>query len=571
MTHLRVALKSLRMVAFWIAVITFVVFIPALRNGFVSWDDGTNLVANPNFRGFSWPNLKWMWTNHLLSHYVPLTWMTFGLDYVIWGRNSLGYHLTNVVLHALNAGLFYLLSLALFQRPNAGKTPFHAGRAVAGAAFAALLFSLHPLRVESVAWVTERRDVLSGFFFLLALLEYLRAVDADRVRFVRNYTASFVFFILAVLSKEIGVVLPAVLLLLDVYPLRRLSLNPLEWLSGSSRLVVLEKVPFFAASAAFSLMTLEVGMKNHLLPSASTLGWDERIAITAYALAFYLLKTLIPVNLAPLYALAPRNMSFSLPVIVASAVILSIAAAAILLRRRFPGLLIVLLIYIITLLPVSGILQNGAQVAADRYTYLACLGWSLLAGLAFASLLGALDSRPARALAVSAALAVFLFLSWLTQSQIRVWLNSETLWSRAVAVAPSSIAYENLASARFSEGDAVGAIELYRRAIGMSPRDAVAHVGLGTALLDLRRWDEATRELRLAAELGPKLPLAYSGLGHALMMQGKLDEAIVQLQRAVQLKPEDQDLHVKLERALALRQNQKQGPVLDPPARPHEP
>ena len=537
--------------ALLIVLATLLVFLPSIQNGFVSWDDGTNLVDNPYFRGFTRAHLRWMWTNHLLSHYVPLTWMSFALDYRIWGSEARGYHLTNVLLHALNAGLFYLLSLALLRRAVPTK-PFQLPAAV----FAALFFSLHPLRVESVAWVTERRDVLSGFFFLLALVAYLRASGPGPARTVqsRYYLACFAFFCLAILSKEIAVVLPAILLLLDVYPLKRIGGAPGRWFGPSVRWVWLEKIPFFAVALADAVMTLQVGARDHLLVK---LGWMPRIAATVYALAFYLLKTVIPANLSPLYPLTPHNTSLAAPFVISSAVVLSITLAAFLLFRKFPALLIVWLAFLVTLLPVSGIFQAGAQIAADRYTYLACLGWALLAGVGFQWCWNALSSSVGKGVAAAVALLVFITvastLALLTRAQIGVWRDSDSLWSRAVAIQPSSVACDNLGSSLFDEGDVVGAQDQYRQAIALNPGDAVGHAGLGNTLLDLRKWGPAALELRQAVDLMPGLAPAHNNLGHALAMQGKIDQAVAQFREALRLKPDDPNFQRNLEHALQVQ------------------
>src|SRR5438445_13285331 len=203
-----------------IAFITFAAFLPALQNQFVSWDDDKNFLDNPHYRGLAWTQLRWMWTTHM-GHYIPLTWMTLGLDYLLWGMNPVGYHLTSLVLHAANAVVFFfvvhrILTLAL---PSPAKRN-HALAVSAG--FAALLFAIHPLRVESVAWVTERRDVLSGLFYLSAILMYLRACERG-ARGRGRYWAAVGLFAGALLSKSMVVNLPFVLLILDVYPLRRLG------------------------------------------------------------------------------------------------------------------------------------------------------------------------------------------------------------------------------------------------------------------------------------------------------------------------------------------------------------
>src|SRR2546425_399213 len=214
-----------------VALVTFAAFLPALQNQFVSFDDDKNFLDNPHYRGLAWTHLRWMWTTHL-GHYIPLTWMTLGLDYLLWGMNPVGYHLTSLLLHAANAVVFFfvvcrILTLAL-PAPSERSHALTAG-------FAALVFAIHPLRVESVAWVTERRDVLSGLFYLSAILIYLRASGrGERGR--GWYWLSVAVFVLALLSKSMVVNLPVVLLILDVYPLRRLG-GAVGWWSEPARRV----------------------------------------------------------------------------------------------------------------------------------------------------------------------------------------------------------------------------------------------------------------------------------------------------------------------------------------------
>ena len=235
--------------------VTLLAFLPALRGGFVTWDDDWNFLNNLNYRGLGPGQLRWMFTTFLGGPYQPLTWLSFGLDYTLWGMNPARYHLVNLLLHAVNAGLFYALALRLLRLavpPPAEESPLRRG-----AVFAALLFAVHPLRVESVAWITERRDVLSGAFYLAAVLYYLRAVcDAVPGPRRRGLWPALAFFCAALLSKAIGVGLAFVLLALDVYPLRRLPLSPKTWLSPESRPVLAEKLPFLALGLAAGLVGL---------------------------------------------------------------------------------------------------------------------------------------------------------------------------------------------------------------------------------------------------------------------------------------------------------------------------
>src|SRR5436853_897881 len=367
--------SGLGLVSILIALVTVAAFLPALQNQFVNWDDAANFLDNPHYRGLGWSQLRWMWSAFHKGHWIPLTWMTLGLDYLLWGMNPFGYHLTSLVLHAANAIVFYfvafrILGLAL---PDAGDRG-RAGLALA-AGFAALLFALHPLRVESVAWATERRDVLSGLFYLLTILAYLRACErAERAR--GWYWGAVGLFACALLSKSMTVSLPVVLLILDVYPLRRLG-GPIGWWSERARRVYLEKIPFVLLAGGASAIAFLALFQIHNMVGLDQLSLPGRLAISAYNLSFYLWKTVLPLNLSPLYELRGVN-AWAPPFLLGYGVVLAITALALALLRRVPGLAATWLAYVIILLPVLGIFQNGPQIAADRYTYLACLGWALL-------------------------------------------------------------------------------------------------------------------------------------------------------------------------------------------------
>src|SRR5881628_2009526 len=286
-----------------IALVTVVPFLPTLDNQFVNWDDDDNLVDNPHYRGLGWTHLRWMWTTHM-GHYIPLTWMTFGLDYLLWGMNPLGYHLTNLLLHAANAVVFFFVALRILTRalPN----PSERGEALAfSAGVAALVFAIHPLRVESVAWVTERRDVLSGLFYLSAILMYLRACERG-ARGRGWYWAAVGLFAGALLSKSMVVNLPFVLLILDVYPLRRLG-GFVGWWSEPARRIYIEKIPFVLLAAAASAIAVMAQSSVHAAASLAQLSVPGRLAVAAYGLGFYPRKMVVPVNLSPLYEL-PRTV-----------------------------------------------------------------------------------------------------------------------------------------------------------------------------------------------------------------------------------------------------------------------
>src|SRR5881409_2857432 len=282
-----------------IAFSTFAAFLPALQNQFMTWDDAANFLDNPHYRGLTWTHLRWMWTTHL-GHYIPLTWITLGLDYLLWGMNPVGYHLTSLLLHAANAVVFFfvvrrILTLALLGASERGLA------LAVSAGFAALVFAIHPLRVESVAWATERRDVLSGLLYLLTILMYLRAYEFG-ARGRGWYWGAVAVFVLALLSKSMVVYLPVVLLILDVYPLRRLG-GALGWWREPARRVYVEKIPFVLLAAAASAIAVMAQVSIHAAASLAQLSVPGRLAVSAYGLSFYLEKMVDPLNLSPLYEL----------------------------------------------------------------------------------------------------------------------------------------------------------------------------------------------------------------------------------------------------------------------------
>ena len=522
-----------------IALVTFAAFLPALQNQFVSWDDPENFLDNPHYRGLAWSQLRWMWTTHQ-GHYIPLTWMTLGLDYLLWGMNPVGYHLTNLLLHAANAVVFFFVVRRLLAR--ALPSPSEHGYALAvSAGVAALVFAIHPLRVESVAWVTERRDVLSGLFYLVAILLYLRACEG-MARGRGWYWLSVAVFVCALLSKSMVVNLPVVLLILDVYPLRRLG-GTIGWWSEEARRVYVEKIPFVLLAAAASAMAVIAQLSARAAVPLAHLSVPGRLAVSAYGLSFYLWKMAVPVNLSPLYE-APRTLNFgATPFLLSYGLVLTITAFVLALRRRVPGLPAAWLAYIVILLPVLGIVQSGPQIAADRYTYLAGLGWAILAGagLLFCgrasrrSTTGTPITWPIAGVAICAVAG----LGVLTWNQAQIWHDSERLWTHALATYPqTSMAQNNLGAVLADQGKLAEAIEHYQRALQIRPENVEALNNLGVALARQGKLAEASDPFKQALQNRPDYAEAHTNWGVALAQQGKLAEAIEQHERALKIRPE---------------------------------
>jgi len=525
---------------------TVAAFFPALHNGFVLWDDEMNIVDNSNYRGLGWPELRWMFTTFHAGHYQPLSWFTLGGDYLLWGMNPAGYHLTNVVLHAAGAVLFYFVAARLLRVA----LPAASGAAVTGgAAFAALFFSIHPLRVESVAWATERRDVLSGVFLFAAVLAYLGAGEKGPAR-RRRLAAAVVFYILSLLSKASGMTLPVVLVVLDIYPLRRLPWPPRGWFAETTRHIWLEKIPFFIFAAAAAWLAVAAQRNTGALLSVRAYGVGRRFAQVVYALFFYPWKTVAPTHLSPIYELPLRSEGGSLWLIASAVVLAAVVALLFSLRKKYPALAACAVCYLVLVAPVSGVAQSGIQFVADRYSYLSCLSWALLAaGVAYT-----IQSKWKAEPVWIAAAAILLSLGGATWKQTEVWRDSATLWRQAIAFQPkSSFAHYNLGLVLFRQGDIENAKLQYEEALRLNPFDAETQNDLGLLLATRGEMDEALRYLQAAVHSDPSYAKPYYNIGRILLRQGRAADAVEYFTTALRLAPGTAEIHENLGRAYALQ------------------
>jgi len=458
-----------------------------------------------------------------MGHWIPVTWLTFGLDHALWGMNAFGYHLSNVLLHAANAVLFYLLAMRLLRL---GLTEASAGAIRLGAIAAALFFALHPLRVESVAWVTERRDVLSALFYLLTVLAYLKACAADGPPRRRWLLASLGAYALGLLSKSLIMSLPLVLLVLDVYPLRRAR--------GRWGRVLLEKVPYLVLALAAAVISVLVVIAKVGLTSSSAYPLPARTAMALYSLVFYLWKTLVPVLLSPMYEL-PARVELTSPRFVFPALfVVALTVGLVLARRSWPAALAVWLVYGFTLAPVSGIVHNGPQLVADRYSYLSCLGIALLVGAAATAVVSHAGlSRPARAAAAVTGLVWVVGLAALTWQQLPVWQDAEAVWQRALEVDPDcAFCHGQTGALAGNRGDLVTAIAHFERVVELRPRNVRHRSNLGLALLKAGRPAEAAVQFERILAREPADAETRTRLGLALAQQGRLAEASREFERA---------------------------------------
>jgi len=509
----------------------FAAFFPALSAGFVLWDDDKNFLENAGWRGLSLEHLRWMATTFHGGPYQPLSWFSLALEHAAWGMRPAAFHATNVALHAAGTVAFFFLARKVF----AIAVPAIAGSAREFAAFAAaLFFGVHPLRVESVAWITERRDVLSGVFYVLALLAYVHAATAEPGRRRRVLLgASLAAFVLGLLAKASGMTLPLALVVFDVWILRR----PL-------RDAIVGKIPFLIPAAVFGVVAYfgQASLARELR-TVGEHGVLQRVAQAAFAATFYAGRTLLPIRLSPIYELPTPLDPFEPRFVVAMILAACATALAFSLRRQHPAGWTAWAAFLLIVAPVSGLVQAGPQLVADRYTYLACMPFAhLVAGALFVL---APRAAPVLAFVAAAALAVCTF------RQAALWQDTETLFTHALAVDPrSAIAHDVVGRALAMRGRRDEAAEHYRRAIELHPDRPIPHNNLGLLLLQEGRTDEAIAEFRESLRVQDDYARGRTNLGAALLRRGDAAEAESVLREALRRDPRDAGARTNLAQAL---------------------
>lgn len=550
-----------------ISILTFIVYLTSIKNDFVDWDDGLYIFENPHIRSFNLTFLKWAFFDFYASNWHPLTWISHAIDYAMWGLKPFGHHLTNIILHSINTYLVILLAIRLIDSAqgrtlqegtmtakNERKTLFAAG--VAG-----FLFGLHPLHVESVAWVAERKDLLCALFFLLSIIAYMKyALQEMRAShqgaplsplFNKEYLVSFGFFVAALLSKPMAVTLPIVLLILDWYPLQRMR-------TGSAlRMTLMEKLPFFVLSFISSILTILAQKSGGTIATIVSLPISVRMLVAAKSLIDYLARMVFPLNLIPFYPYPQAGrVSIADPAYILSIVFLiGFTFMCIFLAKKQKFWLSVWSYFVITLLPVLGIMQVGSQATADRYTYLPSIGPFLLVGVAVLQIEVRINVQKGmlKALRVFiAAIAIFIMISLisLTLEQIRAWRNTTTLWTYAIETSPGvTNAYLNRALNFNRRGLFDKAIHDYNAAISLDPDGFIAHYNLGNIYLSEERIDESIEQYQMALNARPDYVECHNNLGIAFNDKGWIDRAIEQYQIALALKPDYAEGHYNLGQA----------------------
>ncbi|HTP03936.1 MAG TPA: tetratricopeptide repeat protein [Nitrospirota bacterium] len=536
-----------------VSLITFVVYLSSLHHEFVEWDDAQYVVENLHIRSINFAFIKWAFADFHAGNWHPLTWISHSIDYAIWGLNPLGHHLTNVILHAVNTFVVVLLIIGLLDTLKEstikkGLSEFlHERMILITGGVTGLLFGLHPLHVESVAWVAERKDLLCALFFLLSITLYTKYVNSinnepaqekSSLRFFnKQYFIAFVFFILALLSKPMAVTLPFVLLILDWYPFKRIrSLK-------TFRAAFIEKIPLIALSLISSVLTVLAQRAGGALVTVESAPLSTRVLVGAGSLIAYLWKMIWPLNLIPFYPYPTDVSLLSLEYLVKIVVVIGITIICIVSTKKQRLWLSVWSYYVITLIPVIGIVQVGRQAMADRYTYLPSLGPFLIIGLGVAWAVSKMDTLPQwgliiKLLGVAISIFVFVSLSYLTFRQIGIWNNSIRLWSYVIGKHPERVHlvyyFRGLAFLNTDQTDK--AIEDFDMAIDLDPYFGDAFLNRGTAFEKKGMFEKAIENFGKAIALRPSYE-AYFNRGITFEKMGMLDKAIADYDKAIALNP----------------------------------
>ena len=533
-----------RFIGLLLALITLLAYLPASRDGFVNYDDQDYVTENSVVqKGLTWTGIKWAFTTGHASNWHPITWLSHMADCELFGLNPGAHHLVNVLFHTANVVLLLVLLLRLTGELWPG-------------AFVAALFAWHPLHVESVAWISERKDVLSTFFALLTLLAYTRyakAVTSDKWQVAGTekvapapalsrvpcpvslfYGLALFLFALGLMAKPMLVTLPFVMLLLDYWPLRRIP--DFEFRIPDLTRLVLEKWPFFLLTVVSCVVTFLVQRHGEAVLSLQRFPLNLRIENALISYVRYFGKTFWPVDLAVIYPL-PDHLTW-IGAIAATALGLLGGISWLIWRTRrpCPYLLVGWLWFLGTLVPVIGLVQVGGAALADRYTYFPLVGVFIAVAFGVRDLVNRFQFL--KIAVIGADVLILAVCVVLTENQLRYWRDSESLFTRALAVTrDNDTAHLNLGNAFQEEGRLNEALAEYRKAARLSPGYFRVHNDLGSLLDDMGKPKEALAEYRLALRLKPNLPTLHDGTGIVLVELGRFDEAMNEFAEAARLDP----------------------------------
>jgi tetratricopeptide (TPR) repeat protein len=520
------------------------VYNQVINFNFVGYDDELYVTKNLHVqKGISLEGLKWAFTTFHSANWHPLTWLSHMLDYELFGLNPAGHHWTNVEFHILNTLLLFFI---LFRMTGA----------LWKSAFVAALFALHPLHVESVAWVSERKDVLSTFFGLLTIAAYYRYVKKSSAT---NYLLVFIFLCLGLMVKPILVTIPFVLLLLDFWPLKRFQYKSNFLLKSetanddanrSNHRIILEKIPLFIPVAISCILTFLAQQSEGAVKHLYALALKYRVANALVSYTDYILKTIWPHKLGVFYP-HPGNTLPSWQIVGAALLIVAACYWAIRATKKYPYIPVGLFWYLGTLVPVIGLVQVGDQALADRYTYIPLIGIFIIVSWGVPDLFKKWHDKKIF-LGISAAI-LLAALSWKTFFQLNSWKNGITLFEHAISVTENNYQAQNNLGTAYEPIDLDKALFHYKAALKIKPEFAMALYNMGTICMKKGRINEAVHHYLKALHIKPDYPAALNNLGEAFVKKGNYDKAVLYFKRALRTDSKKADARMNLANVLFLQ------------------
>lgn len=531
-----------------LVVVVFITYAPSVGNDFVDWDDLAFVVKNQEIREISPESIKWMFTTGYQGAWHPLTWFSHAIDRALFGLNPSPHHLISILLHIINTALFFILAIRLQE---AWEKSDHTGYSVndtekLGAAFfGALLFALHPLRVESVTWVSERKDVLFSCFYLLGLLSYLGYAISGQGQARIKYLLALIFMALSVMSKSMAITFPFVLIILDYYPLKRDK-------TASIKALIYEKIPFFLVSL-FGILVYQVVKGGAGSVPVSYVPIHMRIMNAFYSLIWYIKQTIFPGDLIPIYQLNRDLDYFSAVYIISACLVLAVTIICI--WRAYKGDRIwsaTWFFYLVTIFPALGLYMVFRHSMADRYTYLPTLGFWLLIGLGFQRL-WIVSGNLRKPVVFRVALIVCVSILAVayaakTRAQIGVWKNSKTLWTHVIDKSDyvPALAYSALGKVFQKEDQPEKAMAYFNTASSLNPKNPKYYANMAGVYVDLKEYQRALELYTKASELQPRSPAYHTHIGRTLALMERYDQAEMSFKRALELKDTFSSAHLML-------------------------
>jgi protein O-mannosyl-transferase len=500
--------KRLYLIPLLILTLVFFAYMPSLKNQFTNWDDPEYVLSNPMINNLSSENIKRIFSEYWMGNYHPLTMLSLSLDYYFGNLEPANYHRTNLILHLANTLLVFIFVYLLFQKNEI-------------ATIVSVLFGVHTIHVESVAWVSERKDVLYTFFFLFSLILYLRYVKEDKTKF---YWFSLVLFFLSILSKGMAVSFTISLITIDFFLGRNLK----------DKKVILEKIPFLILSVIFGIVAI---IAQGLDPNAEGIAHYNiflRLIFACYGFVNYFIKLILPFNLSPFYPYPDRN-NLSLVFWLCPFIALGIAGLIIYSLRKRKDIFFGFSFFLINVFLVLQLLPVGRAIMADRYVYIPSVGFFIMIAAGYQWLVE--KNPPLKAVLIGVLSAYAILLSILTYQHSKVWMDGISLWKDALKKNPSDVAYNKLGAAYVKPKEYQKAMEYFNKAIVLNPEYSQAYNNRAAANICLHRYEAAIPDFDKAIALNPEYSLAYVGRGVAKLTLKKYEASISDFNNAISLDP----------------------------------